>query len=104
YYHCAMAGHKIDNIVSCPLVSFCIVGNTKTLPDAFSTCYESVIVFGIVETVKDEEEKIKALRLLVRKYSPGYESEGDAYIERALHKTNVLKLTVQRISGKGRLS
>jgi nitroimidazol reductase NimA-like FMN-containing flavoprotein (pyridoxamine 5'-phosphate oxidase superfamily) len=103
YFHGAMEGHKIDNITANPLVSFCIVGNTKVSPSTFSTIYESVIVFGIIETIKVKEEKINALRLIVKKYSPGFESEGDAYIERAVQKTNVLKLTIHRITGKGRL-
>ena len=102
YFHCAMDGHKVDNIIAYPLVSFCIVGNTKVLPEAFSTCYESVIVFGVIEIVKIDEEKSNALRLIVKKYSPGFEFEGNTYIEKALHKTRVLKLIVKRITGKGK--
>ena len=102
YFHCAMIGHKVDNITAHPLVSFCIVGNTKVSPSTFTTGYESVVVFGIIETVEADEEKSNALHLIVKKYSPGYEAEGDAYIERAIHKTKVLKLTIKRITGKGR--
>lgn len=103
YFHSGMEGHKVENIKANPLVSFCIVGNTKVLPSTFSTIYESVIVVGLIETVNDKEEKIKALRLLVKKYSPDFESEGDAYIERAVHKTNILKLNIYHVTGKGRL-
>lgn len=102
YFHCSMIGHKIDNISVNPLVSFCIVGETQILPSAFSTGYESVIVFGNMETVTTDEEKKKALRLIVKKYSPDFVKEGEAYIERAILKTNVLRLNIQRITGKGR--
>lgn len=102
YFHSALVGHKVENITAYPLVSFCIVGNTKVSPSAFTTGYESVVVFGIIEIVEAVEEKSDALRLIVKKYSPGYEVEGDAYIERAIHKTKVLKLTIKRITGKGR--
>jgi nitroimidazol reductase NimA-like FMN-containing flavoprotein (pyridoxamine 5'-phosphate oxidase superfamily) len=103
YFHCAFEGHKVDNITAYPLVSFCIVGNTKVSPSEFTTFYESVVVFGIIEKVNDDAEKSKALHLIVSKYSPGYEVEGNAYIERAIHKTKVLKLKIKRITGKGRL-
>jgi nitroimidazol reductase NimA-like FMN-containing flavoprotein (pyridoxamine 5'-phosphate oxidase superfamily) len=102
YFHCAMVGHKIENITANPLVSFCIVGKTTISPAAFTTAYESVVVTGIIETVTAEEEKKDALRLLVKKYSPGFETEGDIYIDKAIHKTKILKLTIDRINGKGR--
>lgn len=102
YFHCAPVGRKVDNITAYPLVSFCIVGNTKVSPSAFTTGYESVVVFGIIEVVAVDEEKRNALRLIVKKYSPGYEEEGDTYIEKALHKTKVLKMTIKKITGKGR--
>jgi nitroimidazol reductase NimA-like FMN-containing flavoprotein (pyridoxamine 5'-phosphate oxidase superfamily) len=102
YFHSAMEGHKLDNITAYPLVSFCIVGNTEVAPSAFTTGYESIIVFGIIEIVEVDDEKRTALRLIVKKYSPGYVEDGDAYIERAIHKTKVLKLTIKKITGKGR--
>ena len=102
YFHCSPVGHKVDNLISFPLVSFCIVGNTKVSPAAFTTGYESIIVFGIIESIEVEEEKRDALRLIVKKYSPGYKEEGDAYIDRAIQKTKVLKLTIKKITGKGR--
>jgi len=102
YFHCAMVGHKIDNITANPLVSFCVVGNTEVSPSAFTTAYESVIVSGLIETVEVIDEKKEALRLLVKKYSQGFETEGDIYIDKAIHKTKILKLTIDSISGKGR--
>jgi nitroimidazol reductase NimA-like FMN-containing flavoprotein (pyridoxamine 5'-phosphate oxidase superfamily) len=102
YFHCAMVGHKIENITANPLVSFCIVGNTTVSPSAFTTAYESVIVSGLIETVEVEDEKREALRLLVEKYSRGFETEGDVYIDKAIHKTKILKLSIDSITGKGR--
>lgn len=103
YFHSGMEGHKIENITANPLVSFCIVGQTRVLPSTFSTIYESVIVVGLIETVEDKEEKISALRLLVKKYSPDFSAEGETYLQRAVQKTKVLKLVIHHITGKGRL-
>ena len=102
YFHCAMVGHKIDNITANPLVSFCVVGKTEVSPTAFTTAYESVVVSGFIEIVDVENEKREALRLLVKKYSQGFETEGDVYIDKAIHKTKILKLTIDSITGKGR--
>ena len=102
YFHCAMVGHKIENITTNPLVSFCVVGKTEVSPAAFTTAYESVVVSGLIETVNVEDEKKEALRLIIKKYSPGFEAEGDVYIDKAIHKTKILKLTIDRITGKGR--
>lgn len=102
YFHCAMVGHKIDNITANPLVSFCVVGKTEVSPSAFTTAYESVVVSGLIETVEVEAEKREALQLLVKKYSPGFVLEGDVYINKAIQKTKILKLTIDSISGKGR--
>ena len=102
YFHCAMVGHKVDNITANPLVSFCVVGRTEISPAAFTTAYESVVVSGLIEAVDEEDEKREALRLLIKKYSQGFEAEGDVYIDKAIHKTKILKLTIDSISGKGR--
>jgi uncharacterized protein len=102
YFHCAMEGHKIENIIANPLVSFCVVGKTEVSPAAFTTAYESVLVSGLIETVDVDDEKREALRLLVKKYSQGFEAEGDVYIDKAIHKTKILKLTIDHITGKGR--
>lgn len=102
FFHCAQIGQKIDNITANPLVSFCVVGKTKVLPASFSTGYESVIAFGRMVTELSDDEKKLCLQLLVKKYSPDFKPEGDAYIERAFVKTRVMKLQIEHLTGKGR--
>lgn len=101
YFHSAMEGSKLDNLAACDKVSFCVVGHTHTLPDKFSTEYESAIVFGRAAAIMDEEKQ-KALLALVQKYSPDFLDSGKAYIERAAAKTNVMKIVVEHMSGKAR--
>jgi nitroimidazol reductase NimA-like FMN-containing flavoprotein (pyridoxamine 5'-phosphate oxidase superfamily) len=36
YFHCALGGHKLDNIRHNEKVSFCVVGKTKVLPEKFA--------------------------------------------------------------------
>lgn len=102
YFHCAVEGTKLDNISCNDKVCFTVVGKTKLLPSEFTTNYESVMVFGNA-CVVEEEEKAKVLGLIVKKYSANFEKEGEEYIERAKHKTKVIKINAQYISGKHRV-
>jgi nitroimidazol reductase NimA-like FMN-containing flavoprotein (pyridoxamine 5'-phosphate oxidase superfamily) len=101
YFHCAIDGHKIESIESNPKVSFCVVGNTRILPDKFATEYESVVVFGIASEVHGVERH-SALLWLLEKYSPGFIEEGKKYIEEKAHATKVMKIVIEHVSGKAR--
>jgi len=103
YFHCAIEGHKLQNIAENSKVCFTVVGRTQVLPEAFSTVYESVIAFGEVSRLEDEEEKIMVLREFVKKYSRDFTLAGDHYIEKAKHKTIVVKMVIQSFTGKHRV-
>ena len=59
---------------------FCVVGNTQVIPRQFSTAYESVIAFGTIYTDLPDDERLYALRLLAKKYSPEYNTISEKYI------------------------
>ena len=99
YFHCALKGHKIDNIDDNPKVSFCTVGNTEVLPSEFSTNYVSAVAFGVASEVLGTE-RYDALVLLLEKFSPGFMEEGKKYIEKLDKVTEVIKIEIQHISGK----
>ena len=101
YFHCAVEGHKLDNLNSNNRVSFCVVGKTQVLPDKFATNYESVIVFGQAFEVTDEE-KHTALVELLKKYSPGFIEKGLRYIDGDGHKARVYKIVIESMTGKAR--
>lgn len=101
YFHCAVAGRKINHMNHDARVSFCVVGNTEVLPEKFSTRYESCIVYGRASESFGEEKQL-ALEGLIRKYSGGFFSEGLNYIEKSKDRTRVFKLCPESISGKAR--
>lgn len=101
YFHCAPGGHKLDNIESNEKVSFCVVGNTRVLPDKFTTEYESAVVFGVASEAGGIERH-DALVWLLEKYCPEYIVEGKQYIEQMGKITKVLKIEIHHISGKAR--
>ena len=101
YIHGATEWHKLDNINFSSKVSFCVVGDTNVLPSKFSTEYESVIVFGRASII-EQEEKLHALECLIKKYSPDFMDSGMKYIANDKHKTTVVKIDIEKITGKAR--
>jgi nitroimidazol reductase NimA-like FMN-containing flavoprotein (pyridoxamine 5'-phosphate oxidase superfamily) len=101
YFHCATEGTKLNNIRENNKVSFCVVGKTTVLPSKFGTLYSSVIVNGTIFEIEGDE-KLQALILFLKKYSPDFIEEGKAYIEKQMDKVKILRLSIETISGKAR--
>lgn len=103
YVHCAPEGRKLRCIAACSNVSFCVVGATQVLPDKFTTRYESIIAVCRATVVGGEEERRKAVRLILDKYSPHCADVGMTYAEKSLRRTTILRLDVVNWSGKAKL-
>ncbi|MCB2147055.1 MAG: pyridoxamine 5'-phosphate oxidase family protein [Deltaproteobacteria bacterium] len=102
FFHCATEGHKLENITANNGVSFCVVGKTELIPEKFSTRYESVVVSGRADLIKDNVLKKNALRALVAKYAPDHIAAGDAYIDKLMDKTTVVRVEIETLAGKAR--
>lgn len=93
YFHSAKVGHKIDNFDYESRVSFAVVGETKPIYDKdFTTYFESVIFFGEISLLEDEEEKFTALHELAKKYLPDHMDKADADIKKSFSRTAVYVL------------
>lgn len=99
FFHSAVSGHKLENIVHNPKVSFCVVGKTKVMPEQFTTEYESAVAFGVASEVTGTERS-DALLWLLEKYCSEYIEEGKQYIEQYTKSTEVYKIEIDQISGK----
>lgn len=105
YYHATNAGGtKQDNLELNPRVSFTVVGKTQVLPDKFATIYYSTIAVGKARLVTDEEERLLAFRAFVLKYSPDFVEEGEKYIESMGPKSIIVKIPIDALTGKHRVS
>ena len=102
YFHCAAEGFKIESIRQNNHVSFCVAGRTQLLPQQFSTAYESALVFGRIMYDLPDDERYKALNLLVNKYSPDFTNISHTYINKSFHRTKILRLDIEHISGKSK--
>ncbi len=98
-FHSATEGHKIDNFQASGLVSFCVVGETKVLPEKLTTRYESIIVFGSISE-RVGTGKHESLQALVKKYAPEHIEMGEKSIQSSDKETRVFSISIDRITGK----
>lgn len=106
YFHGALEGTKYDLIAKDPRASFemdCAHRLVSSVTEESCSCtmeYESVIGQGMVE-ILSAEEKRKALTILMKQYHK--ELSDFRFSEAAVAKTNVFKLTVEKLTGKRRM-
>ena len=122
YFHSAMDGRKVKILTKNPNVSVVFVGEVRIpenyteeelrgiakdrskaallISKVFTTEYESVVVKGRVELVEDEQEKIRAMRLICEKHTPTKMSFFDMAIGAGLKRTNVYRIEMEEIKAK----
>lgn len=99
-FHSAMQGHKVDAIRRDNRCSFCVIEQDDIKPAEFTTYFRSVIAFGRISILENTDEKVQALRLLGRRYSPGDESGLQHEIDKSLDHVLLLRLDIDHLSGK----
>lgn len=100
YFHgAAGVGHKLAAVQHEERACFTVVGNTKVLPEKFSTIYESVMAFGRVCLASDKQS---GLAKLTAKYSADFSEKGLAYAKSAVDKVDVYEFHIERLTGKAR--
>ncbi|MBU5437156.1 pyridoxamine 5'-phosphate oxidase family protein [Tissierella sp. MSJ-40] len=122
YFHSAMDGKKVKIFEKSPKVSIAFVGETKIpenytkeeldeivkdeskavllISKVFTTEYESAVVKGKVKLVEDEDEKIKAMKLICEKYTLTKMDYFNMAIKAGLKRTNVYRVEIEEIKAK----
>lgn len=99
YFHCGKRGHKIDAIRNCDKASFCVMDEGFRREGEWALNIRSVIVFGRVHILPDQEQAIAITRRLSYKYTSDTE-----FIEREIRQSGqnvlVFSLTPEHITGK----
>lgn len=99
YFHCAKVGHKIDAIDGHDKASFTVLDEGVRLEGEWWLTFRSVICFGRVRRLDDEDEVLRVLHAVADKYFPAdYDTEGD--IARSLPRVEILELAIEHMSGK----
>jgi hypothetical protein len=103
YIHGFLDGHKIDAVRKNPKVCFTVAGDTEVLPVEVSINYTSVVAFGLAEVLpmEDEAGRQDAFEAIAFKYCPRDENT-IRYIDNNKAKTNVIRIRVEKITGKKR--
>ena len=100
YFHGAMTGHKNDAVKNHDKASYCVMdGGVRNPEDDWSYIFRSVIVFGRIRSLSDDDEKVEKLTHLGDKFFPTHE-ETVCEIEKLLHRTEVFEITIEHITGK----
>ncbi len=97
-------GHKKANIAFSDQASFTVVDGVERQASQFTTLYKSAIAFGKVEILKDKAEKQKGIEAILQKYCSEYTDKGMKMIERTFEEFDIIRFTIEKISGKGKKS
>lgn len=99
YFHCAREGHKLDAVSKCDKVSYCVMDKGFRKDGDWALNIKSVIVFGRMKIVPDEEKKREICTNLCRKFS-----DDEDYLQKelthAFPRVCCLELTPEHMTGK----
>jgi nitroimidazol reductase NimA-like FMN-containing flavoprotein (pyridoxamine 5'-phosphate oxidase superfamily) len=101
YIHGAAEGQKLDMLRRNPRICFEVeieatVKRPSDDPCQWSMRYRSVIAFGLARLIEDDDEKRRALDVIVRHYG----GEPKIYTAGTLARISVIELSLEEIHGK----
>lgn len=99
YFHGGKAGHKIDALRKDPRASFTVIDEGVKDDGGWAYTFRSVVVFGCVEFVDDQEKALEICRRLTRRFTTD-----EKYIEGEIKNfgayVQVFALVPEHITGK----
>ena len=100
YFHSALSGHKVDAIRNCNKASFCVIDKDDVQPAKYTTYFRSVIAFGRIHIIEDEQEKLETARLLGDRYNPNQEEALQKELEKGLSRMLMIRFDIEHLTGK----
>lgn len=99
YFHGAKEGHKIDAIKACDKASYCVYDEGYRKEGEWALNIKSVVTFGRIRLVEDEDTARKICTELVRKFT-----DDEDYLEKELQnafpRVQCLELIPEHMTGK----
>lgn len=99
YFHCAKEGKKIDSVKRDDKVSYCVYDQGFRREGEWALNINSVVVFGRIRIVEDEDKKREICTNLCRKFT-----DDEEYLKRemtnAFPRVCCLELTIEHMTGK----
>lgn len=99
YFHCAKEGHKLDAIARHAKASFCVMDQGFRKEGEWAMNIRSVIAFGRVRLVADQEKTLAVVRDLGLKYYPDA-GDVDLEIKRTFRNVRILEMEIDHMTGK----
>lgn len=100
YFHSAVEGHKVDAIRGHGKASFCVIDQDEVHGELYTTFFRSVIAFGHISIIGDEDEKTAAARMLGYRYNPNQDDALQMEMEKGLHRMVMLRMKIEHLTGK----
>ena len=76
YFHSAKNGHKLDAIARENKASFCVIAQDDIVPEEYTSYFASVIAFGRMRVLEEEQEKWQAIEKLAKKICAAGQQRG----------------------------
>lgn len=99
YFHCGRVGHRLDSLRVNDKASFCCMDSGLPIPGDWALQVKSVIAFGRVEIMDDQERVRDIAARLSRKFT-----DDEDYIAQEIKRfgraTLLLAMTIEHICGK----
>ena len=99
YFHSGKNGHRVDALKHCDKASFCVYDGGFRREGEWALNISSVIVFGRIELIEDQEKIYKIARLLSYKFTND-EEYLQKELKNALPRVQCLELTPEHMTGK----
>lgn len=99
YFHGAKEGNKIDLLKADNKVCLTVMDQGFRKEGEWALNITSVIAFGRIEVLEDQEKILEQIRLLGRKYYPD-EASVEEEIRRAVSRVCMLVMTIDHMTGK----
>ncbi len=99
YFHGAKEGHKIDAIRRNPRCCFTVLSDGVKDDPGWAYTFRSVVAFGRIELVADQEKALAICLRLARRFNPS-EEDIQEEIRRAGARVQVLAMTLEHVTGK----
>jgi len=100
YFHSALSGHKVDAIRKCDKASFCVIEQDDVQPKKYTTFFRSVIAFGRIHIIEDEQAKLKMARMLGNRYNPNDDESLQKELEQGLSRMLMIRFDIEHLTGK----
>ena len=100
YFHSALAGHKVDAIRSCDKASFCVIEQDDVQPKKYTTFFRSVIAFGRIHIIEDEQDKLEAALLLGNRYNPNDDESLKKEHHGGFTRMLMIRFDIEHLTGK----